>query len=476
VTNPIKIGSSIANAAISANKPDRSVAPGAPGFAVLLQGALKPGNDTAANALGTAPVSQRPDTEAHDLDSLSDALGELLSLLTGLEQGIKDEQPLDTAAMETLAGLLETVNGLLDTGAVIAPDSPLLSQLRDLAKSLGIELGGENVGSEAVLESLSALATRMAAELRDSEPELASALTGIARRLDTHIASIEAALANARPDASMQLKLVESETKPNAVAAIAQSTTEKPAQTASVTPATPEKTGAESTPPQTGESARSAKSSRSFVGPEAQTRANPPQSQSGAQPNGASVTLAASASAEAQTDAPDGLTIPAGQSGSSTATPGAIRPETAAYHRAEPRINVPYIAVEIARSIQNGISRFEIRLNPPELGRVDVRLEMDQSGNVIARLAVEKSETLDLLQRDQRALEKALADAGIDTDKTDLEFSLREESDGNDHSSERDAWKASIAASPESDTEISSLPPGSAIRGYARLDAVNLWV
>src|SRR5690606_7301325 len=115
------------------------------------------------------------------------------------------------------------------------------------------------------------------------------------------------------------------------------------------------------------------------------TKPNTPQSQSGTNPNGAAAAAASTtASAEAQTDAPDGLTIPAGQSGSST-TPGAVRPETAAYHRAEPRINMPYIAVEIARSIQNGISRFEIRLNPPELGRVDVRLEMDQSGNVIAR-------------------------------------------------------------------------------------------
>nr|WP_246473105.1 flagellar hook-length control protein FliK [Pelagibacterium limicola] len=135
---------------------------------------------------------------------------------------------------------------------------------------------------------------------------------------------------------------------------------------------------------------------------------------------------------------------------------------------------MPFIAVEIARSIQNGISRFEIRLNPPELGRVDVRLEMDKSGNVIARLAVERSETLDLLQRDQRALERALADAGLDGNKTELEFSLRQDSDGNEQPGDRPTWKASIAADPEA-VELSAPPPGVA-RGYARLDAVNLWV
>src|SRR5690606_3761542 len=113
----------------------------------------------------------------------------------------------------------------------------------------------------------------------------------------------------------------------------------------------------------------------------------------------------------------------------------------------------------------------------PELGRVDVRMEMDQSGNVVARLAVEKSETLDLLQRDQRALEKALGDAGIDTGKTELEFSLRQENDGSDQPDERDTWKTGIAGEPEPIDETSGMPfPNGAMRGYARLDAVNLWV
>ena len=48
-----------------------------------------------------------------------------------------------------------------------------------------------------------------------------------------------------------------------------------------------------------------------------------------------------------------------------------------------------------------GNSRFEIRLDPPELGRIDVRLDVDRDGNVSSRLVIERADTYDLLRRDQ---------------------------------------------------------------------------
>ncbi len=89
-------------------------------------------------------------------------------------------------------------------------------------------------------------------------------------------------------------------------------------------------------------------------------------------------------------------------------------------------LNLPYIAFEFARNLQNGASRFQIQLDPPEMGRIDVRLDLDKSNNLNARLSVERIETLDLLQRDARALERALAQAGIDSSKTNLEFTLKQ--------------------------------------------------
>ena len=85
------------------------------------------------------------------------------------------------------------------------------------------------------------------------------------------------------------------------------------------------------------------------------------------------------------------------------------------------------LAVEIATRARNGERRFDIRLDPPELGRIDVRLEIDHKGNTSTKLIVERAETLDMLQRDARGLEKALQSAGLKTDAGGLEFSLRQD-------------------------------------------------
>jgi len=86
--------------------------------------------------------------------------------------------------------------------------------------------------------------------------------------------------------------------------------------------------------------------------------------------------------------------------------------------------NVP---VEIATRLHEGQHRFEIRLDPPELGRIDVRLDIDHDGQVTSRLIVERAETLDLLKRDAPQLERALQDAGFKTSDSGLQFSLRDQ-------------------------------------------------
>jgi flagellar hook-length control protein FliK len=98
----------------------------------------------------------------------------------------------------------------------------------------------------------------------------------------------------------------------------------------------------------------------------------------------------------------------------------------AAYQAAAQQINLPQVAFEVARQVQAGNSRFQIRLDPADLGRIDVRLDVDKDGTVNARMYVERPETLDLMQRDQRALQQALQQAGLDGAKTSLEFSLRQ--------------------------------------------------
>jgi flagellar hook-length control protein FliK len=98
----------------------------------------------------------------------------------------------------------------------------------------------------------------------------------------------------------------------------------------------------------------------------------------------------------------------------------------AAYQAPLQQVNLPQVAFEVVRQFEAGNTRFQIRLDPPELGRIDVKLDVDKSGTVNARLTVERPETLDLMQRDQRALQQALQQAGLDGQKTNLEFSLRQ--------------------------------------------------
>ncbi|MFO1107634.1 MAG: flagellar hook-length control protein FliK [Bradyrhizobium sp.] len=97
---------------------------------------------------------------------------------------------------------------------------------------------------------------------------------------------------------------------------------------------------------------------------------------------------------------------------------------------AAPSAAVPLsgLAMEIAASVQSGKSRFEIRLDPAELGRIDVRIDVDRQGQVVSHLTVEKPETLSMLRQDAPQLQRALNDAGLSTGDSGLQFSLRDQS------------------------------------------------
>ena len=85
------------------------------------------------------------------------------------------------------------------------------------------------------------------------------------------------------------------------------------------------------------------------------------------------------------------------------------------------------VAMQIAKAVQNGTDRISIRLNPAELGRVDIKLEISQTGLVAATITVDRPETLEMLRADSRSLEQALLDAGLDANRENLNFSLRDQ-------------------------------------------------
>lgn len=92
----------------------------------------------------------------------------------------------------------------------------------------------------------------------------------------------------------------------------------------------------------------------------------------------------------------------------------------------------------IARRFGDGSRSFEIRLDPPELGRVQVRLEIGADRSVQAMLTADKPEALAELQRNARELERALAEAGLDLGENGLGFALNEHGGGDSRDSADD--------------------------------------
>lgn len=86
------------------------------------------------------------------------------------------------------------------------------------------------------------------------------------------------------------------------------------------------------------------------------------------------------------------------------------------------------VGVAIANKALDGKKSFEIRLDPPELGRIEVHLHLDRDGNVTSRLIADRQDTLDLFKRDSSGLERALQDAGLKTSDNGMQFSLRDQS------------------------------------------------
>lgn len=465
MTNPIAIAKPAQPTGQPAGRIKIESAP-APDFAGMIPSgdAAFSGPGRAIGAQQTTPVAT--ETVATPAQSeLATELSGLLEKLAALTEKLDENGSLDETDLEELENLLAGIETLLDQGAPLPlPDTPAFAAIADLAASLGLTPAVDAEGAAtAPFDAMAGLATRLADGLHEQAPELAARLTDLARTLDTHSAAIHTALADEQAIAASSVKRIESETKPNPAATIA-------AQSAETADQQPVDAATKDTAPPPSD--RSLVKDGQTAPAGADTRPANPQSGAAGGP------AASTAPAPAELKAPDGLVISAPQAQTATSTSAAMRPEAALYQRPDAQINLPHIAAAISRQIQNGTSRFEIRLNPAELGRIDVRMDLDSSGNVVARLAVERSETLDLLQRDQRSLERALADAGLDASKTELEFSLQQQGQNAQDEAEKSPWRHSIVSNldPEASITSTNADLNPSMRSYARLDAVNLWV
>ena len=123
------------------------------------------------------------------------------------------------------------------------------------------------------------------------------------------------------------------------------------------------------------------------------------------------------------------------------------------------------LALQIAVTAQSGKSRFEIRLDPAELGRIDVRIDVDRHGQLTSHLTVEKPETLAMLRQDAPQLQRALDNAGFKTGDGGLQFSLRDQSSSGQNSGNEAGRNAQRLIISEDD----SVPAAVAGRTYGRM-------
>lgn len=130
------------------------------------------------------------------------------------------------------------------------------------------------------------------------------------------------------------------------------------------------------------------------------------------------------------------------------------------------------LAAQITRKFNDGGRVFDIRLDPPELGRVEVRLELGPDNKVSALLSAERADTLSELQRNARDLEKALSDAGLELGEDGLSFSLSEDNGAfsgfqNETDGSADGFSARNQFTVEVETDLPGAPLADALYGFA---------
>ncbi|MDO8607156.1 MAG: flagellar hook-length control protein FliK [Phaeospirillum sp.] len=114
--------------------------------------------------------------------------------------------------------------------------------------------------------------------------------------------------------------------------------------------------------------------------------------------------------------------------GATQATDKPASAQTAAAVRA-PRVPLQQqvmdqVRVQIDKAVKDGVDTVKIQLKPLDLGKIEIKLEMIE-GRVSATVTAERPETLALLQKDAKGLEKALEDAGLKPEANSTSFNLR---------------------------------------------------
>jgi len=224
-------------------------------------------------------------------------------------------------------------------------------------------------------------------------------------------------------------------------------------------------------------------SSNKATAPTTSTAADPAASKAqGAQAKTtqAATNFAAEAAPDIKTDAAPPAPTTALDALATAARSGA---ETARTTQANPALqNAPATTIQVYQRMverfDGRAQRYEVRLDPAELGRVDVRIEVGADKKVHAVLAAHDSAALSDLMRGQRTLERALNDAGFDLAEGGIRFELSSDqgrnpannSNGNDGNGRSNVWRGfnTLDVAVDAQTAAAARP----WRSTGRLDVV----
>ncbi|WP_404401843.1 flagellar hook-length control protein FliK [Pelagibacterium halotolerans] len=494
MTNALQVGLSIpapfSGQGLSIGATDTTGLAGAPTgsveetFAALIERFGSQTPEASVRAGASTPIMlantglQVNETAGEAETALADMLSQLLEKLSALEDAMDGDTAPDADALDEIADLLAGVEQLMAATELPMPGGTAFEKLSGFATSLGLITRGGDGGTANPFDALASLATDIGNKAISIAPGLAAKLDDFASLLDRHSVHMQTVAAQSVEMPADTRKVILLSDVQSTPAIDIEKAAQASGQTVPTAPSTTTKLQASDTLPGSDRTLAKPDTNTVQTGSTGEQQPNAgikPATQTGTPP-------ASGENIASQLGDADAVILPAGQQSASAGQAATnVRGSQGTQPFAPPSapVDVHYVAAEITRHVHNGVNRFEIRLNPPELGRIDVRMEMDQSGNVIARLAVEKSETLDLMQRDQRALERALAEAGLDSAKTELEFSLRQDGGGNaEDMGEETPWRT--ASSKEADDVSASQTALGArtelYRSYIHSDGVNLWV
>lgn len=104
----------------------------------------------------------------------------------------------------------------------------------------------------------------------------------------------------------------------------------------------------------------------------------------------------------------------------------------------------------LARRLEK-TSVFDLRLDPPELGRVEGRLSVNDDGKAVLSLTFDNQNAFDLFSRDEQALRQALQQAGLQFGAGDFVFAFKERP-------EAEFASAELVAVPDNDASAAYDP------------------